>query len=205
MNVQHQLEQQISWNETMQESVSDLSPNESLHQVHFCKSLCWKKVFTMHSWLLQQEPYIGIAMSVIHTVPFTGISPSVCIESSQKDRGFDHFSSEPRRLVEKMSTTSGGYRLASSTSPRSFPVWAKWFSSSRSFQDCRLSVAFKSSQKAPFCADPLCLSRCVGWIADGVSCLKFSERTPLPKALERSLATHATTDARLHWLILRVS
>jgi len=36
-----------------QNSISDRGHSESLHHVYFCTSLCWKKVFMVHSALLQ--------------------------------------------------------------------------------------------------------------------------------------------------------
>ena len=33
--------------------MSDLWPNESLHQVYLCKHMCWKKVLILHGSLLQ--------------------------------------------------------------------------------------------------------------------------------------------------------
>jgi len=37
----------------MHKSMSDLWPNEFLHQAHLCKSLCWKKLFMTRGLLLQ--------------------------------------------------------------------------------------------------------------------------------------------------------
>jgi len=55
-----------------------------------CTSLYWKKVFMMHSVLLQQEPSV-ITMSVNHSLSYTGIVTNMSIEVFQKDRGFVSF------------------------------------------------------------------------------------------------------------------
>jgi len=46
------------WNtsaENMQKSINDHWPNQSLHQVYLRKSLYWKKLFMIHSALLQLQ------------------------------------------------------------------------------------------------------------------------------------------------------
>jgi len=45
--------------------ISDLWPNESLHQVYLCKSLCWKEAFMIHSAFLQNSCSRSRTLSLI--------------------------------------------------------------------------------------------------------------------------------------------
>jgi len=70
--------------ETMQKSMSGHWPKESLHQVYLCISLCWKKVFMMHSPLLHH--------SCNRSLPFSFTSPSLCRP----------ITTSPKRIVDSL-------------------------------------------------------------------------------------------------------
>jgi len=70
---------------------------------------------------------------------------------------------EPRHLVEEMPTTSGEYRLASSTSSFSFPLSEVMFQFpiTSLWRDCHLHVVLKSPRVEALRAVPVHLPGCV--------------------------------------------
>jgi len=74
--------------ETMKRSMSDRWPNYSLHEM----CLCRKKVFMIHSALLQYScssslplcAFVSITMSLDHIHPYPSIVPNAVLKSSKK-------------------------------------------------------------------------------------------------------------------------
>ena len=81
---------------TVQKSMSDRWPNESLHQVYLCKSVLEEIVFIMPSALLQHScsrslpmsiaSAISIAMLANHHLPYHSIVPTCALNSPKRIR-----------------------------------------------------------------------------------------------------------------------
>ena len=76
-----------TWPETMLKSTSDGWTNESLHQVHLCEPLCWKKVFINHSALLQHSCSTNLPLSFSSALPYLPFTPFHSISLRRSQRG----------------------------------------------------------------------------------------------------------------------